>query len=340
MQYFRFSFFLTFCSLLFVSYLGYLQNELAGALNLLLLTSILILLEISLSFDNAVVNASILKNWSVFWQKIFLTIGIFIAVFGMRLIFPLLIVSITTNLAVMEVFNLAINQPTIYAQELTSHHLEVSAFGSMFLLLVFLNFLFDSNRKIYWIGKFEQKLSMPGKTKFISYICALFILISFMYMIEESKQSVFFISGLWGVIIYFIIQLICHLLEKGSNKVQDLIKNGSIVGFLYLEILDASFSFDGVIGSFAITKDIIIIMIGLGTGAMFVRSITIYLVEKQTLDKYIFLEHGAHYAIGILSFIMLLNTKFHIPELITGVVGISFIIFSLYSSIKYNKRSS
>lgn len=339
MQYFRFSFFLTFCSLLLVSYLGYLQNNFTGALNLLLLTSILILMEISLSFDNAVVNASILKNWSKFWQKIFLTVGILIAVFGMRLIFPLLIVSITTSLGVLEVFNLAINEPEKYAKELISHHIEVSAFGSMFLLLVFLNFLFDANRKIYWIGKFEQKLSTLGKTKLISYICAFIILLIFMFMIEESKQFIFFISGLWGISIYLFIQLICHLLEKGSDKIQNLIKKGSIIGFLYLEILDASFSFDGVIGSFAITKDIIIIMIGLGTGAMFVRSITIYLVEKETLNKYIFLEHGAHYAIGILSFIMLLNTKFHIPEIITGMVGISFILFSLYSSIKYNKTN-
>ena len=90
--------------------------------------------------------------------------------------------------------------------------------------------------------------------------------------------------------------------------------------------------------AFAITKDIIIIMVGLGVGALFVRSITIYLVEKETLNEYVFLEHGAHYAIGILAFIMLLNIKYHIPEAITGLIGVSFILLSLYSSIKYNKR--
>ena len=79
-------------------------------------------------------------------------------------------------------------------------------------------------------------------------------------------------------------------------------------------------------------------MIGLGIGAMFVRSLTIYLVEKGTLDTYIFLEHGAHYAIGILAFIMLLSTKLQIPEVLTGLIGISFILLSLYSSIKYNKN--
>lgn len=81
---------------------------------------------------------------------------------------------------------------------------------------------------------------------------------------------------------------------------------GGIIGFLYLEVLDASFSFDGVIGAFAITNDVIVIMLGLAIGAMFVRSMTIFLVDKGTLDEFVYLEHGAHYAIGALAIIMLI----------------------------------
>jgi len=106
---------------------------------------------------------------------------------------------------------------------------------------------------------------------------------------------------------------------------------------LYLEVLDASFSFDGVIGAFAITKDIIIIMIGLGVGAWFVRSMTIYLVEKGTLSAYIYLEHGAHYAIGALALIMIASVKFHIPEVITGLIGIAFIGLAFMSSVKHRR---
>jgi hypothetical protein len=321
-----------------MAYLGFSQGGFESALNMLLLTIILIFMEISLSFDNAIVNASILKHWNVFWKKIFLTVGILVAVFGMRLLFPLLIVSFTTNLSIIEVWDLALNNPEEYSQNLTSHHIEVSAFGSMFLLLVFLNFLFDDKRELYWIGKFEQKLSTFGKTKISSYIVAFTFLSFFLYFIEEPKKADFFIAGVWGIAVYLSIQLVCFILEKSGDNLQNLITKGSLVGFLYIEILDASFSFDGVIGAFAITKDIIIIMVGLGIGALFVRSMTIYLVEKGTLNEYVFLEHGAHYAIGILAFIMLLNIKFHIPEVITGLVGIAFILLSLYSSIKYNKR--
>lgn len=338
MKYFIYSFIVTFFALIYMAYLGFTQGGLESSLNFLWLTLVLILMEISLSFDNAIVNASILKNWNEFWKKIFLTIGILVAVFGMRLLFPLVIVAFTTNLSIIEVWNLALNNPNEYSQKLISHHIEVSAFGSMFLLLVFLNFLFDEKRELYWIGKFEQKLSTFGKTKIISYVVAFTFLSFFSFLIEESKKSDFFVTGVWGIAIYLSIHLISLLLEKSGDNLQNLITRGSLVGFLYLEVLDASFSFDGVIGSFAITKDIIIIMVGLGVGAMFVRSITIYLVEKGTLNNYVFLEHGAHYAIGILAFIMLLNTKFHIPEALTGLVGISFILLSLYSSIKYNKR--
>ena len=75
--------------------------------------------------------------------------------------------------------------------------------------------------------------------------------------------------------------------------------------FLYLEVLDASFSFDGVIGAFAITNDIVLMALGLGIGAMYVRSLTVYLVRQGTLDDYVYLEHGAHYAIGALAVILL-----------------------------------
>jgi hypothetical protein len=110
-------------------------------------------------------------------------------------------------------------------------------------------------------------------------------------------------------------------------------------GFLYLEVLDASFSFDGVIGAFAITSDVVIIMLGLAIGAIFVRSMTVYLVEKGTLDAYIYLEHGAHYAIGALAFIMLASgTGVHVPEVVTGLIGVAFIVWAVLASIRYSKH--
>lgn len=338
MKYFKYSFLITFLALCYIGFHGYSQGGTSLALNMLWITIILILMEVSLSFDNAIVNASILKHWDEFWKRMFLTIGMLIAVFGMRLLFPILIVAFTANLGLFEVWDLALNNPDQYSQTLVLHHVEVSAFGSMFLLLVFLNFLFDHEREIFWLHKIEQNLSSLGKTKLSIYIVSILILIGFSFSVDDSKKIDFFIAGSWGILIYLSIHLLSIFLENRSKNVVDMVKTGSIAGFIYLEVLDASFSFDGVIGAFAISKDIIIIMVGLGVGAFFVRSITIYLVEKETLDEYVFLEHGAHYAIGVLAFIMLLNIKFHIPEAITGLMGIVFILLSLYSSIKYNRK--
>jgi hypothetical protein len=170
---------------------------------------------------------------------------------------------------------------------------------------------------------------------------ALGVLLGSLSLVEEAQKFVVLESGLWGVLIYVGVDAISNYLEKeeeGGSNVGEMVKKGGIGGFLYLEVLDASFSFDGVIGAFAITKDVVIIMLGLAIGAMFVRSMTVYLVHKGTLDQYVYLEHGAHYAIGILAVIMLASMKFHIPEVVTGLIGVAFIVGSLWSSIQYKRK--
>jgi hypothetical protein len=82
----------------------------------------------------------------------------------------------------------------------------------------------------------------------------------------------------------------------------------------------------------------VIIMLGLAIGAMFVRSMTIYLVKQGTLDKFLYLEHGAHYAIGILAAIMLASMKYHVPEIFTGLIGVAFIAASVWSSLRHRKQ--
>lgn len=340
MKYFGFSLVVTFFGLIGAGFWGFEQGGLAIALNMVFIVAILAVMEISLSFDNAVVNASILKTWDEYWKKMFLTVGMIVAVFGMRLLFPLVIVAQTADISLMEVWSLALNNPQEYSNKLTLHHAEISAFGGIFLLLVFLNFLFDENKEIHWLGIVEEKLGLLGKVEAISiFISILTLFLCLSFVAEENKLAVL-LAGLWGVLVYVGVDIVSSILEKEEEEptLAKIVKRGSIGGFLYLEVLDASFSFDGVIGAFAITKDIVIIMIGLGIGAMFVRSMTIYLVEKGTLDAYIYLEHGAHYAIGMLALIMLLSMKFHIPEVVTGLIGVAFIALSLWSSIKYNKN--
>ena len=340
MKHFRVSFIVTLLCLAGAGWWGYSHSGVAGALSAVGIAVILGVMEVSLSFDNAVVNASVLKTWDKFWQSLFLGVGIIIAVFGMRLLFPLVIVAQAADLGLLEVWNLALNDPNAYSTHLTNHHAEVAAFGGIFLLLVFLNFLLDDEKEMHWLGHLEEKLGALGKISSVSVMVALGTLMASLSMVDEGQKLVVLTAGLWGVLTYVGVDVVSGLLEKeeSAGNVGDLVKRGGIGGFLYLEVLDASFSFDGVIGAFAITKDVVIIMLGLAIGAMFVRSMTVFLVKKGTLDEFVFLEHGAHYAIGILALIMLASMKFHVPELFTGLIGVAFILASLWSSVRYKRK--
>lgn len=102
-------------------------------------------------------------------------------------------------------------------------------------------------------------------------------------------------------------------------------------------MLDASFSLDGVIGAFALSQNIFVIALGLGIGAYFVRSITMYLYEKGTITEYRYLEHGAFYAIIALALMMFIGSVHHIPEVVTGLIGGVLIGLALWSSVRANK---
>ncbi|MFZ3192157.1 MAG: DUF475 domain-containing protein [Moraxellaceae bacterium] len=340
MKHFRFSIIFSVICLALGVWWGFNGGGLAGAFSAFLLVGILAVMEVSLSFDNAVVNASVLKHWDEFWKMLFLTVGILVAVFGMRLLFPLLIVGVTADMSMMEVAKLALNDPEAYSAKLMAHHAEIAAFGGMFLLLVFLNFLFDPDKDTHWFVWLEEKLGRLGKVDAISVFIAMITLLTGVNFVAEAQQSVVLLAGVWGILVYVGVSVLSNLLagDNDDGEVGKAVQRGGIAGFLYLEVLDASFSFDGVIGAFAITSDVVIIMLGLAIGAIFVRSMTIYLVEKGTLDAYIYLEHGAHYAIGALAFIMIAGmTGAHVPEVITGLIGVAFIVWAVFASIKHNK---
>jgi hypothetical protein len=141
-----------------------------------------------------------------------------------------------------------------------------------------------------------------------------------------------------GMVVYILVDGLGNLLDQPQSNVTQFGAKGGLGAFLYLEVLDASFSFDGVIGAFALTTNILLIAIGLGIGAMYVRSMTIMLTEKGTLQEFKYLEHGAFYSIFALSVIMFLQSLLHVPETITGLIGVALIGFALFSSILDNKK--
>lgn len=318
---------------------AYLYAGMAG----LFAAMVLAVLEVSLSFDNAVVNASILQNWNHYWRTLFLTVGIFVAVFGMRLIFPLVIVSQTSDMSMLQAWHLAFDNPKAYSLALTAHHAEVLAYGGAFLFLVFFNFLFDPEKDLHWHSWLEEKMAKLGRVDSISVLVTLGILVGLSRFLPTEEANLVLMAGIYGIITYLAVEFIGSLLEEEEHdnaEVVKMVSTGSIGGFLYLEVLDASFSFDGVIGAFAITSDIIVIMLGLCVGAFFVRSMTTYLVDKGTLAQYKFLEHGAHYAIGVLAAIMFISTIHEVPEMVTGLIGVGFIGWSVLSSILSDKRTA
>lgn len=332
MQHFRLSFIVTAICLGVAYYWG----GIIGAF----IAIILGILEVSLSFDNAVVNASVLKRMDERWQHYFLTWGILIAVFGMRLVFPIAIVAAATGINFVGVTDMALHDPDTYSKHLTESHVQIAAFGGMFLLMVFFSFIFNDAKELHWLGKIEEKIASFGKLESIEIILALGLLLLTQIWLPEAIRLDALVAGISGVILYVIVDSLATLFEdeQEGEQLVTAIKKAGIMSFLYLEVLDASFSFDGVIGAFAITQDVIIIMLGLAIGAMFVRSLTVYLVRQGTLDEYVFLEHGAHYAIGVLAAIMLISMSYHIPEVITGLVGAVLIGLSVYSSILYKKE--
>jgi hypothetical protein len=342
MQHFRISILVAVVLLALAGWWGYSHGGAPGMLQGLWIAAVLGVLEVSLSFDNAVVNATVLRNWNAFWRKLFLTVGILVAVFGMRLLFPLAIVAVATGLGLVDVWHMAIDTPAEYARNLGAHHAEVSAFGGAFLLLVFLNFLFDEERELHWLGWLEKKVGEYG-TEGLAILLTMAAVFAGMQLVPEARKLAVLTAGVVGVLVYVGVDWLSGLLEDEETSdtgVGKLISQGSIGGFIYLEVLDASFSFDGVIGAFAITNDVVIIMLGLAIGAMFVRSLTVYLVHKGTLDEFVFLEHGAHYAIGILAVIMFASIGYDIAEWFTGLSGVAFIAVSLWSSIRYRKSQA
>lgn len=360
LKFFKNSFIVTILGLILAGFVGWeFYGTTQGIIQSVFLASILSLLEVSISFDNAVVNASVLQKMTPRWQHRFLTWGMLIAVFGMRVIFPLLVVSVATGISPWAALEMAALNPQEYSKHMLEAHIPVSAFGGAFLMMVTLRYFFDTSKDVHWIRRLEQPLTQLGKLEAIEIGSVLVLLLALTPSIPAAEQMAFMVAGLSGLLTYILVDGLGSILQgAGENQEWEGLENAKIstdiaaadgqsdpralaswekasaMMFLYLEVLDASFSFDGVIGAFAISNNLFIIAIGLGIGAMFVRSLTILFVEKNTLTEFKYLEHGAFYAIFSLALIMFLNTITPIPEAVTGLVGAAFIGLSLYSSLK------
>ena len=315
-----------------------LTGTVAGTLGILWITLVLGVLEVSLSFDNAVVNASVLKDMDAKWRRIFLTWGILIAVFGMRILFPVAIVAIAASLGPIEAIRLAASEPATYERLITEAHVGIAGFGGAFLAMVGLKFFFDADKDIHWIDVIEQRLTKLSSVPALEIGIVLLALYGISTLLTAEAAMTYLVAGIFGLLTYIAVDALGNVLE-GSEDATGMVVRSGLASFLYLEVLDASFSFDGVIGAFALSNNLFIIALGLGIGAMFVRSMTVMLVDKGTLAEYRYLEHGAFWAIIALAIIMLLSAYegLHIPETVTGLIGAVLIGLALWTSIRHNR---
>lgn len=309
----------------------------AGALQALFVVSVLGVMETSLSLDNAIVNAATLKGMDAKWQRRFLTWGILIAVFGMRVIFPLAIVSVSALVSPLEAVRIALFDHARYESIVVGAHVGISGFGGAFLMLVGLHFFLDPDREHHWFSFVEAPLGAIGRIRFAPYILTIVGVVAITLLLPSFDRRTFIVAAVAGMATYLAVQKLGDALGEEDNLTGKVARTG-LGAFIYLEFLDASFSFDGVIGAFAITNDIVMIALGLGIGAMFVRSMTVALVRGGQMADYRFLEPGAFYAIVALAAIMLLSPLFDVPEVVTGLIGAVFIGAAFIASVRHRAR--
>lgn len=305
-------------------------------LAMLWIVLVLAVLEISLSFDNAVVNAAVLTEMDRIWRKRFLTWGMAITVFGTRVLFPLAIVGLAAGLTPVEALTLSLEQPARYEQILRAAHPAISGFGGAFLVMVGLRFFLDSAKDVHWLTLIELPMQRLGAVRAGVIVLLLALTLIARTLGHEAALS-FLISAVLGLVTFLAVETLGSMLENGRTKrASATLAKAGLGSFIYLNLLDASFSLDGVIGAFALSNDMIIIALGLTIGAVFVRSLTMVLVDRGTLGHYRYLEHGAFWAITVLGAIMLISVRVEVPETVTGVIGAVLIGLAVWSSRRHH----
>ncbi len=322
-------------------WLGYQAGGPSEAIAYLITTTLLACLETSVSLDNAVVNAAVLRVMRPVWRFIFLTVGIAVAVFGMRILFPILITSVMGHVPLAEAWRIATTQPERYQALMEASHVSVMGFGGMFLLMVALTYFLNENKETHWVPWIERFLARAGNVENAAASLAIGVVLATLPFLPESNKYPFLISALAGFGVHALIDVLKHIVG-GSDILEAASKNG-LVGFVYLEILDSSFSFDGVVAAFALTNKFWLIALGLGIGALFVRSMTVYLVDRGTLEHFIYLEPAAFWAIAFLVSVMFASAAgHHLPggEVTTAGASLVILLAGVITSAVSRRRNS
>ncbi|OWY38679.1 hypothetical protein CEK28_11315 [Xenophilus sp. AP218F] len=338
LSYFTGSLLFSAVTLAAVGWYGFTLGGAEHAMAFLLTALVLAVLETTVSFDNAVVNAGILKVMSHRWRQIFMTVGIAVAVFGMRILFPLVIVAVAGGVSMSEAFAVATQDPKRYETIMHDSHLMVMGFGATFLLMVVVEFFVQHEKDEHWIPGVEAWLAKLGSVENAQSLVTILVVAAIAALLPAGQRMEFISSCFWGYVVFMALHAFKQIF--GGMDIKTAAAKNGLIGFLYLEVLDASFSMDGVIAAFAITNNFWLIAAGLGIGAMFVRSMTIYLVERDVMGQFKYLEVSAFWAIAALVAIMF-AAALHIElgEVVTGLISLVIIALGVFTSLPSRRQN-
>src|SRR5688572_8050031 len=212
MQHYRFSIVFTFLCLALGLWYGWMSSgTIAGTAQVLWIIVVLSVLEVSLSFDNAVVNASVLKEMVEVWQRRFLLWGIAFAVFGMRIVFPLAIVAIAAGLGPIDTVRLSLTNPAEYERIVASAGVGIAGFGGAFLAMVGLKFFFDADKDVHWIGVIERNLAAVSAVRAVEIGVLLLMLWGISSLLATADALTFLIAGILGIVTFICVEAVTAL---------------------------------------------------------------------------------------------------------------------------------
>ncbi len=292
----------------------------------------LCLFETVSSIDNAIINAEVLSTMRPKYRRWFLVWGILIAVFGVRGILPWLIVWVVTpELGPVEALTATFSSDPAAMQAVEQSAPLLLMGGGMFLVLLF----------FHWLFLEEKHYGLPGE-RFIQRqgvwfyaIASVLLTVVVWYALQDDPMTAF--GAVVGSTAFFITHGFKQNAEASEKELMTS-RRSDIAKIFYLEVIDATFSIDGVLGAFAFTLSVPLILAGNGLGAFVVRELTVRNIES--IKKYHYLKNGAMYSIVVLGSIMILDAfGAHIPHWLSPVVTFAVVAYFFAKSRAEMKRT-
>lgn len=294
---------------------------------IILILAGLILFETITSIDNAIINAEVLSTMSERARRWFLVWGLLIAVFAIRGLLPLLIVWLSTpELSPAGAFLATFSSDPLVLEAIEQSAPILLSGGGTFLILLFLHWLFLEKKNFGLRG--EQYIASKG----VWFFAIASIILAAIVWLALGRNPLMAFGAVVGSTAFFIV----HGFRQNAEEAEREMLHGNMSDMskiFYLEVIDATFSIDGVVGAFAFTMSVPLILIGNGIGAFIVRELTIRNVDN--IKKYQYLKNGAMYSVFFLGIIMLLDSfGFHIPNWVSPVITFGVVGFFMYKSMR------